>query len=61
MLSTQPSVGDRFNLANGESIEVIGFGTNGIIVEYHDGRAELIEKPDWPHLLQRTELSPRNN
>lgn len=55
MLSTQPRIGDHFSLTSGERIEVIGFGTGGIVIEYLDGRAELIDQPGWQHLLSQRE------
>lgn len=58
MLSTQPSVGDCFSLSSGERIEVIGFGTKGIIIEYLDGRAELLDGPDWQRLRPQKEEQP---
>lgn len=50
MLSTQPSIGALFSLTSGEQIEVISYGTGGIVIEYRDGRAELIDQPGWQHL-----------
>lgn len=53
MQSVQPSVGDYFSLANGEHFEVIGCGTRGIIIEYNDGRAELLDQPAWQRMQAR--------
>jgi len=55
MLSTQPNIGDYFSLSSGERIEVIGYGTGGIVIEYHDGRAELIDQPGWQRLQPKIE------
>ena len=57
MLSAQPSVGDYFSLSSGERIEVIGYGTGGIVIEYHDGRAELIDQPGWQRMQPQIENS----
>ena len=57
MLSAQPSIGDYFNLSSGERIEVIGYGTGGIVIEYRDGRAELIDQPGWQRLQPQIENS----
>ena len=53
MQSVQQSVGDSFSLANGEHFEVIGCGTQGIVIEYNDGRAELLDQPAWQRMQAR--------
>lgn len=57
MHSNQPGVGDCYSIAGGETIQVIGMGTHGIVIEYNDGRAELIDRPDWLRLHPRKEAS----
>lgn len=42
-----PAIGDRYVDSTGESFEVIGLGTGGVVVEYFDGRAELIDLQRW--------------
>jgi len=44
--SAMPSIDNNYTV-KGEHLTVIGRGTNGIIVEYHDGRVELISKESW--------------
>ncbi len=41
-----PSIDNHYTV-KGEDLTVIGSGTNGIVVEYHDGRVELIPKESW--------------
>ncbi len=41
-----PSIDNNYTV-KGECLTVIGSGTNGIIVEYNDGRVELISKESW--------------
>ncbi len=43
----RPSVGACYLTAEGERVEVIGLGTNGIIIEYEDGRSELVDPESW--------------
>ncbi len=50
MPSVQPSVGDCFSLASGERVEIIGCGTKGVVIEYNDGRAELLDQPAWQRM-----------
>jgi hypothetical protein len=52
-----PSVGSRFVDAGGQSFEVIGTGTGGIVIEYSDGRAELIDQHSWESLQANPELN----
>lgn len=51
MIDAQPSIGDLYSTRSGEEVEVIGFGTGGIVVEYADGRAELLDTSAWQQLL----------
>lgn len=41
-----PSIDNNYTV-KGECLTVIGSGTNGIVVEYNDGRVELISKESW--------------
>jgi len=47
MLERHPKVGTWYMDPKGNSFEVIGFGTNGVVVEYPDGKTELIDKETW--------------
>ena len=42
-----PTVGKRYVDGSGEAFEVIGLGTGGIVIEYLDGRAKLIDLQSW--------------
>jgi len=42
----KPSIDNNYTV-KGECLTVIGSGTNGIVVEYTDGRVELISKESW--------------
>lgn len=42
-----PVVGTRYTTECGKRFEVIGFGTRGVVVEHHNGNAELIEPDAW--------------
>lgn len=46
-----PVVGEHYATLQGEEFLVIGYGTNGIIVEYLDGSAELMDQHTWESLL----------
>ena len=45
-----PSIGSCFISDQGETFEVIGRGTRGVVVQYADGRAELIDMQTWETL-----------
>lgn len=47
MAAHQPVIGTRYNIAPGEHMEVIAIGTRGIVVEYTDGRVELVDGEHW--------------
>ena len=57
-MASRPTVGARYNIAPGEHMEVIAIGTRGIVVEYTDGRVELVDGDHWP--LRKREVSYRN-
>jgi hypothetical protein len=40
-------VGDWYTNEDGLSLKVIGSGTHGVVVEYIDGSAELIDLQTW--------------
>ena len=42
-----PVVGSRYTNTHGESLEIIGRGTGGLVVEYIDGRVELVDLETW--------------
>lgn len=46
-LQSLPTVDARYRNPVGDTCVVIGLGTKGIIVEYEDGRVELIAKDQW--------------
>ena len=47
MLNCQlPGIDSRFSNIKGEHFTVISTGTKGIVIEYQDGRVELVAKPD---------------
>jgi len=46
----KPIVGSHHDTKQGESIEVIAVGTLGIVVEYIDGRVELLDPECWQSL-----------
>ena len=45
-----PLIGSHYITELGDAFEVIGMGTQGIVVEYIDGRAELIDHQAWDRL-----------
>lgn len=58
-MNTQPAVGTRYDIAPGEHMEVIAIGTRGIVVEYTDGRVELVDGKHWP--LRQREVTRQEN
>ena len=50
MGSIKPTVGTHYDTQPGETIEVIAVGTRGIVVEYIDGRVELLDLDCWKTL-----------
>ncbi len=52
MGSIKPIVGTHYDTKPGESMEVIAIGTRGIVVEYVDGRVELLDLDCWQSLQQ---------
>ena len=50
MGSMRPIVGTHYDTQPGETIEVIAVGTRGIVVEYIDGRVELLDLDCWQNL-----------
>ena len=58
MAGQQPVVGTRYDIAPGEHMEVIAIGTRGIVVEYTDGRVELVDEEHWQ--LRQREVTYRN-
>ncbi|MGD8999533.1 MAG: hypothetical protein PVF75_03890 [Granulosicoccaceae bacterium] len=53
MQHAQPSIGGLYSTRSGEEVEVIGLGTGGIVVEYADGRVELLDAMAWQQLNPR--------
>ncbi len=51
-----PSIDTAYTNPEGESFVVIGRGTRGIVVEYRDGRVELIPFHDW----RKRQFNPAN-
>lgn len=57
MGSNKPIVGAHYDTKPGESLEVIAVGTQGVVVEYIDGRVELIDSACWHSLQQHVHLT----
>ena len=57
-MASRPMVGARYKISPGEHMEVIAIGTRGIVVEYTDGRVELVDGNHWQ--LRQREVSYRN-
>ena len=55
MGSSKPIVGAHYDTKPGESLEVIAVGTRGVVVEYVDGRVELLDSACWHSLQQHVE------
>jgi len=55
-----PLIGSRYTTELGDAFEIIGLGTQGIIVEYIDGRAELIDHQTWERLRFDLEIAGIN-
>jgi len=53
MGSMRPIVGTHYDTQPGETIEVIAVGTRGIVVEYIDGRVELLDLACWQNWQQK--------
>lgn len=47
-----PMVNAEFETKQGDTFTVIGRGTQGIIIEYSDGRVELISPSQWANMHQ---------
>lgn len=58
MGSIRPVIGARYVAGSGESVEVIAYGTGGIVVEYQDGRVELVDTECWQTSLANTDSQP---
>ena len=56
MLSShRPDINGQYTNPEGEQFTVIGTGTNGIIIEFQDGRVQLLAAPEWESLgIQRS-------
>lgn len=50
MGSIKPIIGTHYDTKPGESMEVIAVGTRGVVVEYVDGRVELLDPDCWKSL-----------
>lgn len=48
-----PVVDSKFITAKGETFVVIGRGTQGVIIEYVDGRVELLSLSQWANMTQK--------
>ncbi|WP_126456931.1 hypothetical protein [Sulfuriflexus mobilis] len=59
MVRPAPAIGTRYDIAPDDHMEVIAIGTRGIVVEYSDGRVELVAGEHWP-LRQREVLRHAN-
>ncbi len=47
-----PMVNAEFKTPRGDTFTVIGRGTQGIIIEYEDGRVELLSPLEWATMNQ---------
>lgn len=45
-----PAFDLAYQTFDGQHFFVIGVGTQGIIIEYHDGRVELVPQVHWQNL-----------
>lgn len=45
-----PAIDSHYKNTQGEQFFVIGSGTGGIIVQYYDGRVEMINRDTWTQL-----------
>ena len=61
MGSIRPVIGTHYNTGSGGSAEVIAVGTRGIVVEYKDGRVELIDNENWQVLQQGNSAQVTNS
>lgn len=50
VIQSLPAVDGRYTTSQGDTFVVIGMGTKGIVVEYRDGRVELISRDRWDNL-----------
>ena len=55
-LQNLPSVDAQFINHQGDKFVVIGRGTGGIVIEYGDGRVELISPQRWQAMNQWPQL-----
>ncbi|MDH5435219.1 MAG: hypothetical protein OEX83_00530 [Gammaproteobacteria bacterium] len=55
MQNHQPKIGHWYKDITGKSFEVISYGTAGVIIEYRNGQAELIEQFKWDSLQLENE------
>jgi len=46
-IQSLPSVESQFKSKSGDVFVVIGRGTRGIVIEYFDGRVELVSPSKW--------------
>lgn len=51
-LHSLPSINAEFRNKHGDVFTVIGRGTQGIIIEYSDGRVELVSSEKWHDMGQ---------
>ena len=58
MHNNHPKIGQWYKDITGKSFEVISYGTAGVIIEHHDGQAELIEQNKWDSLQLYNERPP---
>lgn len=55
-LQNLPSIDEQYRDDNGNLFVVIGRGTRGIVVEYFDGKVELISLQDWQNMGNTAQL-----
>ncbi len=58
-IQSLPSVDSHFKSKSGDAFVVIGRGTRGIVIEYIDGRVELVSANKWSNMSSANILSKR--
>jgi len=58
-IQSLPDVDSQFKNNTGDVFVVIGRGTRGIVIEYYDGRVELVSPDKWEDMNSASFLSTR--
>ena len=51
-LQSLPTINTEFKNKHGDTFTVIGRGTQGIIIEYNNGKVELVTPDKWHNMGQ---------